>query len=158
VESHRYYKLMKLRLKFRSFVSARITYFSLNQTKPCFVLFCSLYSVFDTCILCFLCLHLTSRNMIFFFFARFEVLQSAVTGDPGLLELHHNPRRLESLWNVFIFRGQKLLMFILLWGFGTIWNGLCHQVLEEHAASSVWKCVGPTKRLTEGRDLHNISC
>jgi hypothetical protein len=31
-----------------------------------------------------------------FFFARFELLQSDVAGDSGLLELLYDPRRLES--------------------------------------------------------------
>jgi hypothetical protein len=57
----------------------------------------------------------------------------------------------QKIWmfvKVFIFSRQKLLVLILLWGFVTIWNGYYNEVLGECAASSGWKCVGPTKPTT----------
>jgi hypothetical protein len=52
---------------------------------------------------------------------------------------------------VCTFSRQKLLVLILLWGFVTIWNGFYSEVLGECAASSGWKCVGPTKSLSRGK-------
>jgi len=142
-----YHGIVKLRLKFGSSGSARITCLPLNQTTPCFVLFCFLYFVFDPyilCFLCFSCLHLIPPPLINLFKDSAKCcccrLRSSATS------LYS-----QKIWmfvKVFIFSRQKLLVLVLLWGFVTIWNGFYNEVLGECAASSGWKCVGPTKPTT----------